>query len=60
MKNFPGARLRCIPNHVKLSLRDNSNHISIHVRTNNLSSNKTSEQNATVNLFMSRKSTYDA
>ena len=39
VKDFPGARVRCMQDYVRPALRENPDHIIIHVGTNDLASN---------------------
>ena len=39
MKDFPGARVRCMQVYVRPTLRKNPDHIIIHIGTNDLASN---------------------
>ena len=43
VKSFPGAKTSCMKDYVKPSLRSTSNHFILHVGTNDLNSNQTSE-----------------
>ena len=44
VKEFPGASVRCLQNYVRPTLRENPNHIIIHVGKNNLVSNIPAEK----------------
>ena len=44
VKNFPGARVECMQDYVKLSLRENPHHLIILLGTNDISTNKQLEQ----------------
>ena len=39
VKDFPGARVRCIQDYVRPTLRENPDHVIIHIGTNDLASN---------------------
>ena len=39
VKDFPGARIRCLQDYVRPTLRENLDHIIIHIGTNDLESN---------------------
>ena len=39
MKDFPGARVRCMQVYVRPTLRKNPDHTIIHIGTNDLASN---------------------
>ena len=43
VKSFPGAKTSCMKDYVKPSLRSTPNHFILHVGTNDLNSNQTSE-----------------
>ena len=40
VKGFSGAKVRCLKDHMKLSLRENPDHFVLHVETNDLNSDK--------------------
>ena len=44
VKDFPGTRVRCIQDYVRSTLRENPDHITIHVGTNDLASNPPAEK----------------
>ena len=44
VKDFPGASIKCMQDYVKLSHRENSDVLIIHVGTNNMSINKQLKQ----------------
>ena len=39
VKDFPGARVRCMQDYVRPTLRENPDHVIIHIGTNDLASN---------------------
>ena len=43
VKSFPGVKTSCMKNYVKPSLRSTPNHFILHVGTNDLTSNQTSD-----------------
>ena len=43
VKSFPGTKTFCMKHYVKASLRSTPNHFILHVGTNDLNSNQTSE-----------------
>ena len=43
VKSFSGAKIRCLKDHRKPSLRENPNHFDLHVGTNDLNSNRSPE-----------------
>ena len=58
VKDFPGARVRCMHDYVKPTIRENPDHIILHVGTNDLSTNIPTEKVAEsiVDLASSLKS----
>ena len=44
VKHFLGARVKCLQDYVKPSLRENLHHLIIHVGTNDISTNQRPEQ----------------
>ena len=44
MKDFPGSGVRCIQDYVRPTLRENPDHIIIHIGTNDLASNIPAEK----------------
>ena len=54
VKGFPGARVRCMQDYVQPTLRQNPDHIILHVGTNDLPTDKVAE--LIVELAMSLKS----
>ena len=44
VKDFPGARVRCMQDYVRQTLRENPDHIIIHIGTNDLASNTSAEK----------------
>ena len=46
MKDFPGARVRCMQDYVRPTLRENPDHVIIHIGTNDLASNTQAEKAA--------------
>ena len=40
MKNFPGAKVRCMENYAQTNLRSNPAHILLHIVTNEVSTKK--------------------
>ena len=44
VKNFPVAKVHCLKDHFKLSLRENSKFFITHLATNNLDSDGTHSQ----------------
>ena len=44
VKDFPGARVRCMQDYVRPTLRENPDHIIIHIGTNDLASNTPAEK----------------
>ena len=44
VKHFLGARVKCLQDYVKPSLRENLRHLIIHVGTNDISTNQRPEQ----------------
>ena len=44
VKDFPGARVRCMQDYVRPTLKENPDHIIIHVGTNDLASNTSAEK----------------
>ena len=44
VKDFPGARARCMQDYVRPTLRENPDHIIIHIGTNDLASNTPAEK----------------
>ena len=58
MKNFLGARVKCMQDYVKPSLRENPHYLIIHVGTNDISTNNQTEQIAKsiIELALSVKS----
>ena len=58
VRSFPGAKVRCLHDYTKPTMRDfNPNQIILHVSTNDLNSEKTSSQiaNSIINLRNSLK-----
>ena len=39
VKDFPGARVRCMQDYVRPTIRENPDHIIVHVGTNDLTTN---------------------
>ena len=39
VKDFPGARVRCMQDYVRPTIRENPNHIILHAGTNDLTTN---------------------
>ena len=58
VKNFPGARVRCMKDYVQSTVRQNPDHIIFYVGTNNLATNVRTDKVAEsiVELTMSLKS----
>ena len=58
VKDFPGARVRCTQDYVEPTLRQNPDHIILHVGTNDLATNVPTDKVAgsVVELAMSLKS----
>ena len=44
VKDFPGARVRCMQDYVRPTLRENPDHVIIHIGTNDLASNTPAEK----------------
>ena len=44
VKDFPGARVRCMQDYIRPTLKENPDHIVIHVGTNNLALNTPAEK----------------
>ena len=44
VKDFPGARVRCMQDYVRPTIRENPNHIILHVGTNDLTTNIPTEK----------------
>ena len=43
VKNFSGAKVRCLKGHMKPSLRENPDHFVLHIGTNDLNSDRSPE-----------------
>ena len=58
LKIFPGARVRCMQDYVRLTIRENPDHIILHVGTNGLTTNIPTEKvtESIINLASSLRS----
>ena len=58
VKDFPGARVRCMQDYVRPTIRENPDHVIIHVGTNDLTTNIPTEKvtESIINLASSLKS----